>query len=88
MDSLCHKVTMQKELLIKFNSFDVSLAKTPYDPSIILAKNQDVSVSWEEYAKIIGNLMFLLNYTKLDIDFAVNMLSHLLTIQAKAIGMH
>lgn len=64
---------MRKNLR-KFNSYDVTSPKTPYDSSVKLKKNQGTCVSQEEYAKIIENRMFLMNYT--------------LTIQVETIGMH
>jgi len=64
-----------EKLLKKFNSFDVILARTPYDDSVGLKKNVDVSVSQSEYAKIIGSVMFLMNYTRPDIAYAVSKLS-------------
>ncbi|XP_074266326.1 uncharacterized protein LOC141588800 [Silene latifolia] len=62
-------------VLKKFNSFDVTPARTPYDASISLCKNLGDSVSQEEYAKIIGSVMFLMNYTRPDIAYAVSRLS-------------
>ena len=64
-----------EKVLKKFNSFDVVPVKTPYDASIHLKKNKGNSVSQSEYAKIIGSLMFLMNYTRPDIAYAVSRLS-------------
>ena len=49
--------------------------RTPYDPSIHLRKNKESSVSQTEYAKIIGSVMFLMNYTWPDIAYDVCRLS-------------
>uniref|UniRef100_A0A1U7XD95 Uncharacterized protein LOC104232850 n=1 Tax=Nicotiana sylvestris TaxID=4096 RepID=A0A1U7XD95_NICSY len=49
--------------------------RTPYDSSIHLRKNKEFSVSQTEYAKIIGRVMFLMNYTRSDIAYAVSRLS-------------
>ena len=49
--------------------------RTPYDPSIHLRKNKESSVSQTEYAKIIGSVMFLMNYTRPDIAYVVSRLS-------------
>ena len=54
-------------MLKKFDCCDVVPLKTPYDPSIHLKKNKEASVSQIEYAKIIGSVMFLMNYIRLDI---------------------
>ena len=51
------------------------LVRTPFDPSIHLKKNRGSSVSQVEYAKIIGSMMFLMNYTCPDIAYAVSRLS-------------
>ncbi|XP_074289293.1 secreted RxLR effector protein 161-like [Silene latifolia] len=64
-----------EKVLKKFNSFDVAPARTPYDASISLCKNLGDSVSQEEYAKIIGSVMFLMNCTRPDIAYAVSRLS-------------
>ena len=48
---------------------------TPYDPSSQLKKNKKHSVAQIEYAQIIGSLMYLMNYTRLDIAYAVGRLS-------------
>ena len=64
-----------KKLLRKFNSFDVLPVKTPYDPSIHLKKNNGIGISQSEYAKIIGSVMYLMNYTRPDIAYAVSRLS-------------
>jgi len=62
-------------VLKRFNSFDVVLVRTRFDSSIHLKKNRGPSVSQTEYAKIIGSVMFLMNYTRPDIAYAVNRLS-------------
>ncbi|KAL0463607.1 UNVERIFIED_CONTAM: Retrovirus-related Pol polyprotein from transposon TNT 1-94 [Sesamum latifolium] len=55
-----------------YEKFDL---RTPYDPSICLKKNKGDSVSQADYAKIIGSVMFLMNYTRPDISYAVSRLS-------------
>ena len=62
-------------LLKKFDSFDVSLVRTPYDASKYLKKNKGESVSQPEYAKIIGRVMYLMNHTRPNIAYAVSRLS-------------
>ena len=64
-----------EKMLKRFNSFDVVPVRTPYDSSIHLKKNRGPSVSQVEYAKIMGSLMFLMNYTHPDIAYAVSRLS-------------
>ncbi|GAA0144133.1 hypothetical protein LIER_35876 [Lithospermum erythrorhizon] len=70
--SQSHYVEM---VLKKFNSFDVALARTPYNPSLHLTKDLDESISQNEYAKIIGNVMILMNCTRHDIAYAISRLS-------------
>jgi len=43
-----------EKMLKKFNQFDVTHVRTPYDPSIHLKKNKGSSVSQNEYTKVIG----------------------------------
>ena len=48
---------------------------TPHDPNLQLKKNKENSIPQIEYAQIIGNLIYLTNYTKPDIAYAVGRLS-------------
>ena len=62
-------------MLKKFDCCDVVPLKTPYDPSIHLKKIKESSVSQIEYAKIIGSIIFLMNYTQADMVYVVSRLS-------------
>ncbi|TYK14258.1 ty1-copia retrotransposon protein [Cucumis melo var. makuwa] len=53
----------------------VESMRTPFNASKHLKKNKGDSVSQPEYAKIIGSVMYLMNYTKPDIAYAVSRLS-------------
>ena len=64
-----------EKMLKKIDCFDVVQVRTPYHPSIHLNKNKESSVSQTKYAKIIGSVMFLMNYTRLDIAYVVSRLS-------------
>ena len=64
-----------EKILKKFDQFDCVPVKTPYDSSIHLKKNKGDSISQEQYAKIIGSVMFLMNYTRPDIAYVVSRLS-------------
>ena len=44
---------------------------TPYDANTHLMKNRGDSVGQVEYAKIIGSLMHLMNFSRLVIAYAV-----------------
>ncbi|KAL2248460.1 UNVERIFIED_CONTAM: Retrovirus-related Pol polyprotein from transposon TNT 1-94 [Sesamum indicum] len=72
--SLCQSHYIKK-ILDKFSGQDEITVKTPYDTSVCLKKNKGDSVSQAEYAKIIGSVMFLMNYTRPDIAYAVSRLS-------------
>lgn len=45
-----------KKILDRFGCSDLTPAKTPYDSSLFLKKNNGESVSQEQYAKIIGSV--------------------------------
>ena len=66
--SLCQSHYNEKMLKF-FYYFDVVPVRTPCHPSIHLKKNKESSVSQTKYAKIIGSVMFLMNYTRLDIAY-------------------
>jgi hypothetical protein len=72
--SFCQSYYIEK-ILKKFNYYDELPAKTPYDRSIHLKKNNGSSVSQVEYAKIIGSVMFLMNCTRPDLAYDVSTLS-------------
>ncbi|KAL0537256.1 hypothetical protein IC582_026232 [Cucumis melo] len=72
--SLCQSHYVEK-ILKKFDSFDVSPVRTPFNAIKHLKKNKGDNVSQLEYAKIIGSVMYLMNYTRPDIAYAVSRLS-------------
>ncbi|KAL6331486.1 hypothetical protein AAG906_011426 [Vitis piasezkii] len=61
-----------EKILRKFEHFDCKPVSTLYDPSSQLKKNREHSVAQIEYAQIIGSLMYLMNYTRPDIAYAVD----------------
>ena len=63
-----------KKILKRFEHFDCKPVSTPYDPSSKLEKNREYSVAQTEYAQIIGSLMYLENYTRLDIAYSIRRL--------------
>jgi len=77
-----------EKMLKKFNWFDMILVRTPYNPSIHLKKNKESRVIQTEYAKIIGNVMFLMNYTRPNIAYAISRLSRYTQTLIKSTGMH
>ncbi|GKV42595.1 hypothetical protein SLEP1_g49978 [Rubroshorea leprosula] len=52
-------------------------SKAPIDPHVKLIPNQGEPINQKEYAKIIGSLMYAMNYTRPDIACAVGILSSL-----------
>ncbi|KAL6319947.1 hypothetical protein AAG906_037023 [Vitis piasezkii] len=60
-----------EKILRKFEHLDNKPVSTPYDLSSQLKKNREHSVAQIEYAQIIGSLMYLINYTRPDISYAV-----------------
>ncbi|TYK08238.1 ty1-copia retrotransposon protein [Cucumis melo var. makuwa] len=72
--SLCQSHYVEK-ILKKFDSVDVSPVRTPFDASKHLKQNKGDSVSQPEYAKIIDSVMYLMNYTRPNIAYAVSRLS-------------
>ncbi|XP_021838191.1 uncharacterized mitochondrial protein AtMg00810-like [Spinacia oleracea] len=63
-----------EKILKKFDCFDVAPLRTLCDPNKHLFNNNGTSVSQEEYAKVIGILMFPMNCTRPDISFGVSCL--------------
>ena len=49
--------------------------RTPVDVNLHLSKNNGKSLSQQEYAQAIGSLMYVMNYTRPDIAYAVSKLS-------------
>ena len=84
--TMCQSHYIEK-ILKRLNCFDVLHVRTPYDPNINLKKNKCESVSQSKYAKIIGSLMFLMNYTRPNIAYVISRLSRILIILVLNIGM-
>ena len=49
--------------------------RTPVDVNLHLSKNNGKSLSQQEYAQVIGSLMYVMNCTRPDIAYAVSKLS-------------
>lgn len=64
-----------EKILKKFENFDVVPMSTPFDANSQLKKNHGEAISQNKYAQIIGSLMHLMNFTRLDIAYAVCRLS-------------
>ena len=64
-----------EKVLKKFNHLNCNPTSTPFDPSIMLIKNEGEPLSQLEYAKVIGCFMYAMTCTRPDIAFAVGKLS-------------
>ena len=64
-----------KNVLNHFGYSDCTPATTPYDPSVLLRKNQRIAQDQLRYSQIIGSLMYLASVTRPDISFAMSKLS-------------
>ncbi|KAL2225610.1 UNVERIFIED_CONTAM: Retrovirus-related Pol polyprotein from transposon TNT 1-94 [Sesamum indicum] len=65
-----------EKIIEKFDYQNSRIAKTPYDPSVALFKNESgISVAQIRYSQIIGSLQYLANGTRPDISFSVSKLA-------------
>ena len=64
-----------EKVLSRFGYDDCKPSPTPYDPSVLLQKNQQSARDQLRYSQIIGSLMYLACATRPDISFAVSKLS-------------
>ena len=64
-----------EKVLSRFGFSDCKSAPTPYDPSVLIRKNQSIARDQLRYSQIIGSLMYLASATRPDISFAVSKLS-------------
>ncbi|KAL0288656.1 UNVERIFIED_CONTAM: Retrovirus-related Pol polyprotein from transposon TNT 1-94 [Sesamum angustifolium] len=65
-----------EKIIEKFGYQNSRIAKTPYDSSVALFKNESgVSVAQLRYSQIIGSLQYLTNGTRPDISFSVSKLA-------------
>ena len=60
-----------EKILKRFEHFDAKPMSTPYDSNTHLMKNRGDPVGKAEYAHIIGSLMYLMNFSRPDIAYAV-----------------
>ena len=64
-----------EKMLKKFKQNDSSPTRTPVDVNLHLSKNNGKSLSQQEYAQAIGNLMYVMNCTRPNIAYAISKLS-------------
>ena len=60
-----------EKTLKRFGHFDAKPVRTPYDANTHLMKIRGDPVGQSEYAQIIGSLMHLMNFSRLNIAYAV-----------------
>ena len=66
---------MWKRFLSHFGYCDCQSAPTPYDPNVLLRKNQRIARDQLRYSQIISSLMNLASAMRPNISFAVCKLS-------------
>ncbi|KAL2233348.1 UNVERIFIED_CONTAM: hypothetical protein Sindi_1514800 [Sesamum indicum] len=77
-----------EKIIEKFSYQNSRIAKTPYDPSVALFKNESgVSIPQLRYSQIIGSLQYLANGTRPDIFSSVSKLARKLVVLTKPIGV-
>ena len=64
-----------EKILSRFGYDDCKASLTPYDPSVLIRKNQGIARDQLRYSQIIGSLMYLACATRPDISFVVSKLS-------------
>ena len=64
-----------EKVMNRFGFSDCEPAPTPYDPSVLLRKNQRIARDQLRYSHIIGSLMYLASATRPNISFVVCKLS-------------
>jgi len=64
-----------EKILSHFGYSDCKFAPTPYDPSVMLQKNQRITRDQLRYSQIISSLMYLATAKRHDILFVVSKLS-------------
>lgn len=68
-----------EKVLSRFGFTDSKPSPTPYDPSVILRKNNREGKDQLRYSQIIGSLMYLASASRPDISFAVTKLSRFMS---------
>ncbi|KAK4372554.1 hypothetical protein RND71_007938 [Anisodus tanguticus] len=71
-----------EDVLRKFEMFDSSPIKSPMDRNQKLDKYRGAPICQEQYAQVIGSLMYITNCTRPDIAYAVNKLARFTCISS------
>ena len=64
-----------EKILDRFEYSDCKPSPTPYDPSVLIWKNEGETKDQLRYSQIIGSLMYLARATRPDISLSVSKLS-------------
>ena len=64
-----------EKVLRKYGHYESKPAITPFDPNSKLKKNNDEGVSLLIYSRVIGSLMYIMNYTRPNIAYLVGRLA-------------
>ncbi|KAG1657165.1 hypothetical protein FOA52_012280 [Chlamydomonas sp. UWO 241] len=72
---LLTQAELTKQLLLKFNLSECRTRDVPLSVGEILRKDSDNLLDTSQFAELVGSLLYLSNCTRLDITYAVNMLS-------------
>jgi hypothetical protein len=64
-----------EKVMSHFGYEDSKPSPTPYDPSLVLQKNERIGRDQLRYSQMIGSLIYLVSVTRPDISFAVSKLS-------------
>lgn len=61
-----------EKILDRFGYSDCKPSPTPYDPSVLIRKNEGETKDQLRYSQIIGSLMYLASATRPEISFSVS----------------
>src|SRR4051812_23055811 len=61
-----------EKILSRFGYSECKTSPTPYDPSVLIRKNEGETKDQLRYSQVIGSLMYLASATRPDISFAVS----------------
>ena len=67
------------KLLKIFGYYDFTTMNTPYDVNSKLKKNKGKSISQTQYAQIIGSLLLLMIFSRLNIAYVISRLNSTLS---------
>jgi len=75
MDWYCSNLIMLRKLSINFLQVKIAQMKTPINITVHLSNNKGKRINLLKYSWIIERLMYVINYTKLDITYLITKLN-------------